>query len=221
MKKMASLLLFLMPVLCLAQPSPRDDAFLKTYPHLKQYVYEEPKSNFYLGMGLSPVGLLRDRFMFAASLFEVHWIESNWDIEMLNATYGFTRAQASNLQSTHFTLYTLPKYRIFGSFSVGPMLGYESVTFPGVSSELYNNGLNTKPQPFSSRGFIYGVGASQNIGLNGGYLMKVSEVIYKETYSTEHTPQNWRYIYMDKSVQADRTKIGAATVMMVNVSFLY
>ncbi len=198
-----------------------ESQFLGAYPSLKDYLFREPKSGFYLGLGVSPVAVLGERMMFTANFFELHWIKDNWDIEWLKASYGFTRAQTSRLQSSHFTLRAAPKYRLFGQVSLGPLLGYESVTFPGVKAVIYNNGLNTDRQPFSNRGWIYGAVCSQNIVTEKGYVFKLNESVYRETYSTDRTPNNWKYVFMDSDLQADRKKIEAALVYMIEVSFLF
>jgi hypothetical protein len=205
-----------------AQPAPPEGGFLETFPHLKPYVYEEPKSGFFLGLGLSPVGILGNSMMFSANFFELHWIRDRYDVELLNASYAFTRAETSEFQSTHFTFRTSWKYRFFGPISAGPLIGYEYVSFPGIGARIFQGGkIQPSSEPFSSEGWIYGAMVSETFKYEKDYLIKINELAYEETYSTTHTAQGWTYIYDDQSIQQDNSKIKAGTVIMIEGSFLY
>lgn len=227
-----SSILLLWSSLCLAEtqtlPStvapgapPADQSFLGTYPQLKNYIYEEPPSGFYLGLGISPIGILRDQMMFSANFFELHWIKDRYDIEILNAAYAMTRAQTAEFQSTHFTFRAAPKYRIYNMLSVGPLIGYELVSFPGVGAKIFRSPyIQPQSEPFSSRGWIYGTEFSETFHY-GTNLIKVSELAYQQTYSATSTAQGWTYRYDDAALQNDTSKIAAGTVFMVEFSFLF
>jgi hypothetical protein len=204
------------------EPVTKDSSFLGSFPQLKDYVYQEPSSGFYLGFGASPIGLLKDRFMISANVFELHWIRDRWDIDILKFSFGFTRAQSSSVQSTQFTFRAAPKYRLFGNVSIGPLIGYELVSFPNITSKLQKD-VNFTPfsEPFSSRGFVYGGEVSQTWKIGQSYLLQVSEVVYKQTYSTKQTAEGWNHIYDDAALRKDTNQIDANFVMMVEASFLY
>lgn len=201
---------------------PAGTSFLDTFPALKNYVYEEPASGFYLGLGLSPIGLLRNQFMFTGNFFELHWIKDNYDIEILNAAYSSTRGQSSEFQSTHFTFRAAPKYKFFGPISAGPLVGYELVSFPGVGARIYRAPyIEPNSEPFSSRGWIYGGEISETFTYGKGYILKFNELFYQETYSVTSTIDGWDYRFDDQTVQNDRTNIAPGFVIMFEGNLLY
>lgn len=224
MKSLSAMMFFVLLSMtsnAFAQSQPAQ-SFLSTYPQLQPYVYQEPKSGFFLGLGISPVGILRDRMMFTANFFELHWIEDRYDVELLNASYAFTRAQTSEFQSTHFTFRASPKYRVIGPISVGPILGYEYVSFPSIGARIFQGGkMSEDSEPFSSGGWIYGLMVSETFKSGTDYLFKINELAYQETYSTTQTSRGWTYIYDDQQIQKDKTKISAGVVLMIEGSFLY
>ena len=195
--------------------------FLNAFPQLKPYVYEEPPSGFYLGVGLSPVGMLKDRFMLTLDMFQLHWMNEKWDVEILNASYSVTRAQSAAVQSTQFTARASAKYRFFKNFSVGPLIGYEFVSFPNITAQLRKGNLFSPSEPFSSRGIIYGGMLTETFTMGKGYLLQINELAYKQTYSTTQTAEGWNYYYNDASIRNDPTQIEAGFVMMIEASFLY
>src|SRR6185437_11023470 len=128
-----------------------DIKFLEKYPHLRDNVYQEPDSHFYLGLSAGG-GLVQSRMYFSANFFQAHYISDQWDLELFSATYGQTTAQPSYAQSHNFVFRTVPKYRWNDFLSIGVLLGYEFVSFPNVSSTIYKNTQETLPEPFSSSG---------------------------------------------------------------------
>ena len=196
-------------------------SFLQSFPNLRKYVYKPPSSGFYLGLGVSPVGILRDRFVFSADFFSVHYIDHNWDWELLNASYGVTRAQPSELGSTSFIFRSTIKFRVTRVISGGPLIGYEYISFPQVGSRIYRSPYATPDEPFSSEGPIYGGMVSETYRLKKNYLLQISEIAFQETYSVTKTAQNWNYLYDDPILNANPQLIGASTVTMIEVSFLY
>jgi len=205
-----------------AGPPSNSAPFLETFPQLKDYLYEEPHSGFYLGHGGSPIGLIGSTYMFTVDIFGLHWIKDRYDIEGINISYGLGRGSSSEFTSQRFTFRAAPKYRVLGPISIGPLIGYELVTFPDVDARIFRGGfIEPNSEPFSGRGWIYGIAASQTFPYNKKYLFKLDESIYKENYSTKTTSEGWSYIYDDPKVQLDNSQIAAGTVMMIEASFLY
>jgi hypothetical protein len=196
-------------------------SILETHAHLKDYLFEEPKSNFYLGFGLTPVGLLRGRMLFAANFFQLHWLSGMWDLELLNASFGFTSTQQTTLQSNHFVFRTAPKVKLFKLISLGPVLGYEFVSFPEVKSRLFKNQFATPTEPFSSGGVIYGFMASETFTYKDDYLIKVNQLVFKQNYSTEKTLEEWYYLYDRADLRADKTPIEGDLVFMIEIALLF
>ncbi|PWU19021.1 MAG: hypothetical protein C5B49_06405 [Bdellovibrio sp.] len=198
-----------------------DVPFLESFPQLKDYIYQEPASKFYLGLGGSPLGILKDREMFTVNFFQFHYFGESWDFEIFNASFGFTHAQNATFQANYFTFRTTPKYRISEIFSIGPILGFEFVSFPNIGSHLNNGQLETKEEPFSSRGAIAGVMLTETFKMGQKNLLQISQLAFKETYSTTQSPDHWHYIYDESSLNADPTLIGAGLLVMLEVSYLY
>lgn len=203
-------------------PGAPEAPFLEAFPNLKNYIFEEPKSGFYLGFGATPIGVMTDRVLFAADFFQLHWMSEHWNIEILNASYGFTQAQNTTLQSNQFTFRTAPKYKIGQLFSIGPVFGYEYVTFRNVGAKLFKTPWETQVfEPFSSSGIIYGGMISETFKYKNDYLIQFNELAYQQTYSVKKTPENWTYVYEDPSIEADPNVIGASFVILIQASFLY
>lgn len=196
-------------------------SFLEKYPHLQQNLYTEPNSNLYLGLSVGILGVLENRMIFSANFFQLHYITPYWDNEILSISYGTTTANPSYVQSNHFIFRTVPKIRLGKTFSIGPLFGYEYVSFPDITAELYNNGLNTYPEPFSSYGWIYGLGASENFDSDKSYKLKVTEVVYQETYSTQKAGRGWSYEYDMMSLNLNTAPIKAGTVFMIEVGYIF
>ena len=203
------------------EAAPVEQSFLDKYPHLKQNLYQEPNSNLYLGFSVGLLGVLKDRMFFAANFFQVHYITSFWDYEVLSVSYGTTTANPSFVQSNHFIFRTIPKYRITDHISVGPLLGWEFVSFPQVKAVLYDGTYQTKSEPFSSSGLIAGIAASQNMTTDAGTKIKVNELIYKETYSTKDAGRGWSYLYDNQDLRSDTTPIDAGIMFLVEVGMMF
>jgi len=198
-----------------------DQSFLDKYPLLKKNIYTEPSSNLYLGFSMGVLGVVRDRMFFTANFFQIHYMTSYWDNELLSISYGTTTANPSYVQSNHFVFRTMPMYRISRFLSVGVLGGYEYVSFPQISAVLYDGIYETKTEPFSSSGVIYGFGASQNFESESAYKIKINEVVYKETYSTQDAGKGWSYLYDSQALRADTTPIKAGVVMMIEVGMIF
>lgn len=199
-----------------------DASIVEQYPKLQNYIFEEPSSKIQIGFGLSPFGIIRDQYSLSASLFQVHWTTPWLDWEIFNVSFAMTLNSDETSKSRQFVFRTSPKYRLGRTFSIGPVLGYEFVTFPGLDSVISNGTLATPPQPFSSRGLIYGGAISETFALNKTLNLKLNQVVYKETYSTTNAPENgWVYRYNTPGLNKDQSSIAAGTVFLLEFSVLY
>ncbi|OFZ13411.1 MAG: hypothetical protein A2Z20_08390 [Bdellovibrionales bacterium RBG_16_40_8] len=201
---------------------PPEPPFLENYSHLRDYMFNEPNSGLYFGFGVSPIGMLSDRVIFSINFFQLHYINSPWDIEIFNASYGFTRTGDSELQSNHFVFRTSPKYSVTKKISLGPLIGYEMVSFQNIEAKL-RKGAHVTPEwePFSSSGLIYGVMVSQTYLYKKDYLIRVNEVVYKQTYSTTKSEYDWSYWYRNDKLQSDSSRIEGAIVIAAELSILF
>ncbi len=202
-------------------PSAQAVSIVESYPNLKELTFKEPKSNFYLGFGFTPIGSTHGRTLFGINFFQLHWIRDYWDMELFSATYGMTNGQPAYLESRHFLFRTSPKIRFFKMLSVGPLLGYEYVSFPEINSHLFKVPWATPVEPFSSKGLIYGLMFSETLPVWNDYILKLNQVIMKQTYSTEKTTDNWDYLFDRREVRNDKSAIEADTVLMIEISLLF
>ena len=194
--------------------------FMETFPGLKTYLYKEPPSNYFLGLGLSPVGVLKDRTVFTGDFFQLHYRGELWDLLLFNASYGVTRAQVATYQSNNFTFSTAAKMRVGRILSLGLLAGYEFVNFPNLNATLVKVPYQTPLESFSSRGMIYGVIASQTFNYRS-YLLQINELGYQQTYSNINTAEGWTYYYDNKAVRANPALVGPGFVAMIKVSLLF
>ena len=196
--------------------------FLEEFPNLKDFVFNEPTSSTYFGLGLSPISIMNSKLYVAANLFQIHWINDRFDIEIFSASIGSTINSEDYSSSKHFTFRTIPKYRIFSFISIGPLLGFEFVRFSNITARLYKDRYVTPYDVFSSNGLIYGLGISETIDQKNNRKIKISQNIYKQTYSTTNTNNGWTYLYQNPelAVEANKDKIAAGIVIMLEISYL-
>jgi hypothetical protein len=199
----------------------KDVPFMQAFPKLSEYIYKEPKSGFYLGFGVSPLALVKDRTAFGANFFQVHYISDHFDLELFNVAYSVTRAESSVYQSNNFTMRSTAKIRIGSLVSFGPMIGYEYVSFPNLGATLLKNQFTSPDEPFSSQGLIYGAMLTETFHYKEDYLIQINQVVFQETYSNTTTAEGWAYNYDNANVQGNTGLIGPGVVTMIELSFLF
>ena len=209
------------------EPSPAKDedseggkTFLERFPHLSELVFDEPHAGYYIGFGLSPVSFVKDQVKVSLSLFEVHNIQRRFEWEILKINVGSSFGRPAIAASTDFTARTSLKWRWTEMFSLGPLVGYEFVSFPQIDSRTTKNTYETPVEPFSSRGLIYGFALNQNFKWNE-HRFKLAQVIYKQTYPTDENGAGWRYVFEDPDISSEAEVLAPGTVFAFELSFLY
>jgi len=195
--------------------------FTEEFPEVKKYLFQEPHSPFYLGFGVSPIAIMASKIFFSADMFEINVITEHWDINALTASLGFAIARDDFANSRHFTFRIAPKYRIAPYLSVGPMVGAEFVSFPNLQARINKAGYFSNFEPFSSHGLIFGAEASELFHFGEEYLFKITELIYKQTYSVTTTSDGWSFNYALDSVSLDPTPIKPSWVFLMQFSMLF
>ncbi len=195
---------------------------LQEYPQLKRFVGGEPKLELKFGGGISPFQIVKDRVGFSLSLFQLHFRWDRWfDWEVFNASFGMTLGGDKTSKLQNFSFRTAPKFRMNSMFSVGPLVGYELISFPDVKAVQSKNNLSTKLEPFSSRGFVYGALVSETFKLSENFTLRTNQVFYKQNYPTGEIQDGWRYVFTDAAVNNDRSKISAGYVFLLEFALLY
>jgi hypothetical protein len=222
MKHRAALVLLLaLSVLFL---SPRVSAsIVDDFPNLSKYLYAQPASNLYFGVGITPLSIMASKPAVSISIFQTHWTWGLMDFELFNASVGITYSvKDSSTALTNFTFRSSPKLRITRNFSIGPLIGYEFVRFSAVNAKIINGTLATPVfEPFSSRGLIYGLLLSETFPIGQLYQLKANQVFYRQTYSTTGTFNGWQYLYASQALNADQSSIAPGSVFQLEFSFLY
>jgi hypothetical protein len=212
------MLIFLLSLLL---PSARASV-VDEYPALQNYVFEEPRSGVRIGAGISPFGMMRDELSLSASLFQFHWVGRVFDWEVLGINYASSLGSSDVTQARTFTFRTVPKLRIGEVFSVGPLVGLEFVSFPELSAQIFNGSLVTPPEPFSSRGLIYGGAVSETFPMGRELSFKMNQVVYRQTYSTTNAAESgWTYRYGTPALNQDQSPIAPGLVLLLEFSVLY
>jgi hypothetical protein len=204
-----------------ALPENHTSEFLEEFPHLTQQIYLPPRSPFLFSLSLGLLGLLKDRMLFTLNFFQLHHMSDNWDHELLSVSYGSTTTKPSYIQSHHFTFRTSPKWRVINAVSIGPLLGYEYVSFPQIQAQLRKGIYQTDLVSFSTKGAIYGLMVSENIKLDSGSIVRVSQMAYKQTYSTTKGEHDWSYNYEISSLRKDTTPIEGGTVLLLELGIMF
>ena len=196
--------------------------FVDDHPVLKDYVSEEHHSNFSVGMGIIPIGFMKNRLFFGVDLFEINYSNRYLDWNILDTILGFGLSQGGE-NGKYVMLMTQPKFRVTQGISVGFLLGYEFVSFPSVQSvvTVQSNGFSTPSSSFGTSAPIYGLSASETIKAFDSSKLKVSQMFFKETYSTTQPVAGATYDFSPTSSSFDPTSIQASTVFMIELSFMF
>ena len=207
-----------------------ENGILHAFPNLQKFLYAERKTNLYFGFGVSPMTIQNNRIGFSGNLFQIHYISDPWDLEIFSASFGTTLAQQDYAKTRYFVLRTAPKFKLFRGVSVGPVGGAEFVSFPNLISRLQSPNTDpskrnyfTPEEPYSSWGLIYGVNLAETFPLGNNHLLKINEIVYRQTYPFETTSDGWTYFYknpQDSSTDPDRNLIKTGTVFLLEISFL-
>jgi len=197
--------------------------FLKEYTDLDQFVFREPSSQFYLGVGISPLSFVNQKLALGMSAFQAHYITPRWDITLLNAMFQFAFGGQEQASSRHYLMRSSVKLRLSSFLSVGPLVGYEVLSFPQVLSSMRKGVKATKFEPFSSRGLVYGAELSQLFRLDGDRMIRLSQFIVKQTYRTTKTPEGWEYDFTnpDTGETYDPNLVKTGIVVAVEASYLF
>ncbi|NDF14010.1 hypothetical protein EB061_01640 [bacterium] len=199
-----------------------DGPLIERFPGLQGFIHKEEASDLFFGFGFSPMTLVNGKFGFAASVFQLHYLQDSWDIEILNLSFG--KAFADGLGKEDFFLLRMsPKFLLFKNLSLGPALGIEFVNFPEVTAQVTRNNLYSKPFPYSTFGYFFGGILSKTIevGKGGAKMMRISTIYIKEHYSVDQTGRGWSYYFQNNDLNFDKGPIAPGSMFMLEISYLY
>lgn len=194
----------------------------ETYPNLKDMVYKPEESNWKFGLGISPIGILKNRFSTGLSLFQLHWIRGIFDIELFNATFFVTQSSNAASNANSFAFRMAPKIRVLGLASIGPLVGFELVSFPNIESRLNKDKYYSPYEKFSSSGIVYGASVSEMIELSG-VTIKINQNVYRQTYSVVKSREGWTYDFKNPELRPtdQRESLTAGTLFNIEIAFLF
>ncbi len=174
--------------------------FLSDSPKLSELTFKEPESPLRLGLGITPVGIMKDKTYLGASLIQAHWFSSWLDWEIGSIWIGFSNARNTYADSRSLMARTSPKLRILENLSLGPVGGYELVTFPDAHRKIFKGRFFTPEEPFSSRGWVYGGMLSLTFKAAGG-VMRVSPLYLVRTYPYKSLSAGWQNYFTNPELQ--------------------
>lgn len=193
----------LLALLCVCGTTSQARAeFLEDFPQLNELVFKEPVSPIRLGASVVPIGIMKDKTFLGFSPLQAHW-KSGWlDWEIASCWIGISNARNKYADSRSFFARTVPKFRILESLSIGPVVGYELITYPEIGSKIYKGRWFTPAEPFSSRGVAYGGMISLSFPM-GKQTLRISPMYLARTYPYKSLKNGWAYIYTHPEVQTD------------------
>lgn len=203
--------------------------FTKDYPSLEKFIFEPPKSNFFLGYGFVPIGVIDKKTYFAVNMFQLHYITSLWDHEIFSFSLGKISSNNKFAEANNFVVRTIPKINVLTLFkdvqiSLGPILGYEYIKFNNVKTQLRKNDYVTNKDDLSSGAFITGLALTETFNYKGNKI-KVSQMMIKQNYSIKKVNYGWTHDYSDTSPEAEseenQSVMKANTIYMIEVSYLF
>ena len=198
------------------------EEFLKEHPGLSQFIDKETDSPFRVGIGISPVAVVRGAIVASLNIFQLHYQGRYLDYEIFSAFYSVAISDPNSLGYHAFTFRTVPKFPLLANVSIGPLLGYEYVSFGNVGSQITSNNLYSPVEPFSNRGWIFGLMITETFQLTPTFVLKANQLIYRETYSTTTNPDGWTYYFPNnQSLNSDASPIAKSTVFMLEFSVVF
>lgn len=197
--------------------------FLEEFPHLEKHHFKEPKSELFYGMGLAPIGMMGTRLFLSANVFQIHQISPNFDWEIISASLGQVIGQEAFAKSMHFTIRTIPKYRIFDFLSIGPVLGHEFVRYSNVTARLYKNTYVTPYDTLTAKGWIYGAVLSEMFKVAKDKYLKVNQLFFKQNFSVKESSFDWIYLYKNEELKVEDNLelIQPNWVIMLEFSYIF
>jgi len=208
----------------------KESPVILEYPELKKFLYIPPKASVYIGLGVAPISLMGSKLFFNLSLFQVHYMNDNWDIELFSASIGQSRSDKSYANSRHFTGRFSPKYifmNIFdtGKVSIGPMIGMEYAQFSSIPVRKARGADRTpKYEDLTTGGYIYGLTLSQTFTLSKDRKFKISQMFYKQTFNIRESEHGWTNEPQDGNVfdgGPNEEEISKKNVFLIEFAFLF
>lgn len=209
------------------------------YPELEKFLFVPPKAPIYIGLGVSPLGLVGSKYLFSVNFFQAHYISGLWDIELLSANVGKIFSSNKFGDGTHFFARMSPKINVMeflgtGRLSIGPLVGLELVEFNQVQVKI-NKDVTPPGQAteetltttnfvnLTTFGFVYGVSLSQTFDLPKGRKLKISEMYYVQNYDLDKTRYDWQYEYANSEVEEPENfqELKSDKVIMIEFSYLF
>jgi hypothetical protein len=208
----------------------KESPVILEYPELKKFLYIPPKAPVYIGIGVAPISLMGSKLYFSLSLFQVHYMDDIWDIEIFSASIGQARSDKSFANSRHFTGRFSPKYifmDIFdtGKVSIGPLIGMEYAQFSSIqSTKRKGSEVTVTPEDLTTGGYIYGFSLSQTFTLSKDRKFKISQMFYRQTYNIKENEDGWENVPQDDGIfdgAANEDEISKKNVFLIEFSFLF
>ncbi len=209
----------------------KDAQLIQDFPELKKFLYQPPKAPIYIGVGVSPLGIMGSKLFTGINLFQAHYISSFWDVEIFSATVGQARSNKNFANSNHFFARTSPKIIVMnifqtGTVSVGPVAGLEFVSFPKIpvkKRQPDTNQITPDFEDLTSSGYFYGFMVSETFILAKDRRFKMNQTIFKQSYDVKKTERGWIFDYQDSSIALtdNQKEIQADTVFMLEFAYLF
>jgi hypothetical protein len=210
----------------------KDAQIIQDFPELKKFLYQPPKAPVYIGIGVTPLGIMGSKLYFGLNLFQAHYLTSFWDIELLSVSIGQATSNKDFANSRHFYARTSPKIVVMnifqtGTISIGPMAGVEFVSFSQIPVKKINPNNTSEITPqyedLTTSGFFYGLQVSETFTLAKDRRFKMNQVIFKQSYDVDKSEYGWTFDYQDPSLAlaANKKEFAASTVFLLEFSYLF
>ncbi len=219
-KRRSFLVILLALIFQTASPALAD--FLDDFPALKSFIKPESSTHFQLGFGIIPfvdsgskagMGVIPFSATVRSSFLE-------WNFLTASAVFGFLGQGSQNNRVT-VEFRTAVKIRITETFSIGPVIGGEFLTFPDISAKLYRNNLASNSEPFSVNGWVVGVIASQNLGLWPNLSLQINESYVLQKYDPVKLQWGWKPVFDASNLNQDPSSLAATPSFRIEICLLY
>lgn len=201
--------------------------FVDDYSNLKKFLDKPIISNYHIGFGVSPFGLIGEKSFYTISLFQLHYISGSFDFNIISADFGVIESGNSLAKAKNFTIKTSPKYVLAELFenttlSLGPLFGVEFIKFDNVKTQLRKGSAVTVSDNLSAYAAIWGAMLEQTVTFTN-YKIKISQTYYRQNYSITDANNGWYHFYENVEAESEENQkvMQANDVFLLSLSMIF
>jgi hypothetical protein len=197
-------------------------SFLETYPHLAPLMRSDFVSQLHLSASLSPFRTVGSKVGFGIAPVALHYRNGWLDLELFQLSLGFYFLGGESI-SNHvtFQIRTAPKIQLSSSVSLGPLVGFEYMTFNAVKARIFKNNLYSELEPYSVSGFIWGGLICERFLLKESLWLQIQQTVYVQKFNPNSSYYGWAYDFEQNTLNQDASILQPKLVFLIEVGLFF